>query len=385
MSELHVPAAGGRRAPAPPPEADARRAPAWSPRSPGHAGLSVRGLVVRYDAGRGGATTAVAGVDLDVAVGEVVALLGASGSGKSSLLRAVAGLEPAVAGTIGWDGRDVVGVPVHERGFGLMFQDGQLFPHRSVAGNVAYGLAMAGVPRALRRRRVGELLELVGLPGYGARAVSTLSGGQAQRVALARSLAPAPQLLLLDEPLSALDRGLREHLTGELHDILRATGTTALYVTHDHDEAFTVADRVAVMADGLIAQVAGPGELWRAPVSREVAAFLGYGPFLPAVAAGGLARTVLGPVSVAGERGPVLVGLGPGALHLAEGGAGDGTPLTVAATRFRRGHTEVAVTLPDGQTAVALAGPAAQVGAQVRVRLDPAGVVVVPAGEDARA
>ncbi|MFH5821664.1 ABC transporter ATP-binding protein [Georgenia sp. AZ-5] len=348
-----------------------------------HGGLRVRGLVVRYP-GPGGAepTTAVAGVDLDVAVGEVVALLGPSGSGKSSLLRAVAGLEPVAAGSVSWAGRDLAGVPVHERGFGLMFQDGQLFPHRSVAGNVAYGLAVARVARAERRRRVAELLELVGLAGYGPRPVSTLSGGQAQRVALARALAPAPTLLLLDEPLSALDRGLRERLTGELHDILRATGTTALYVTHDHDEAFTVADRVGVMDRGRLLQVDAPARLWQAPASRDVAAFLGYGPFLPARVTGRVARTAIGeaplPAGAAAE-GDALLGLGPTALHVDEEDPA-GVLAPVVATRFRRGRTEVDVVLPDGQRATALAGVSLPDGDRVRLRLDPAGVVVLPHG-----
>ncbi|MPV36442.1 ATP-binding cassette domain-containing protein [Georgenia subflava] len=346
-------------------------------------GLSVRDLVVRYEGPGRGWTTAVDRVDLDVADGEVLALLGPSGSGKSSLLRAVAGLEPPAAGSVTWSGRDVTSVPVHRRGFGLMFQDGQLFPHRSVAGNVAYGLVMAEVPRAERGRRVELLLETVGLAGYGSRAVSTLSGGQAQRVALARALAPAPQLLLLDEPLSALDRGLREHLTGELHDVLRSTGTTALYVTHDHDEAFTVADRVAVMVDGRLAQVDSPGRLWHAPVSREVAAFLGYGPFLAAEVRGDAAHTLLGPVPVREPiAGPVVVGVGPSALQVVTGEGwtgGDDLDVPVVATRFVRGRTEVDVTLPDGSAATAVAPGATAVADRAQVRLDPDAAVVVPA------
>ncbi|WP_146899838.1 ABC transporter ATP-binding protein [Cellulomonas aerilata] len=244
-------------------------------------GLRVRDLVVRYDDGGAGVTTAVAGVSLDVAPGEVVALLGPSGCGKSSLLRAVAGLEPPAAGTVSWDGADLADVPVHRRGFGLMFQEGQLFAHRDVAHNVAYGLQMAGVPRGERTRRVADGLRAVGLDGYGRRAVSTLSGGEQQRVALARALAPAPQLLLLDEPLSALDRALRERLAADVRSTLVATGTTALFVTHDHDEAFTVADRVAVMSAGRILRIDTPARLWRRPGSRAVAEFLGYRAFVP--------------------------------------------------------------------------------------------------------
>ena len=241
---------------------------------PAPEGLSVRGVRVVYRGARGGApVTAVDGVDLDVARGQTVALLGASGCGKSSLLRAVAGLEDLAGGTIAWDGRDVVRVPVHKRGFGLMFQDGQLFPFRDVAGNVAYGLT--GVPRPERRARVEEMLELVGLPGYGPRDVTTLSGGQAQRVALARSLAPEPRLLLLDEPLSALDRALREQLVVDLRDILARQGTTALYVTHDHGEARAVADRVGVMEAGRLLRIDAPEALWAHPGGEAVARFLG--------------------------------------------------------------------------------------------------------------
>jgi thiamine transport system ATP-binding protein len=157
-----------------------------------------------------------------------------------------------------------------------MFQDGQLFPHRDVASNVAFGLRMAGVDKRVRAERTTELLELVGLAGYGRRDVATLSGGEQQRVSLARSLAPAPRLLLLDEPLSSLDRTLRERLGADLRDILTATGTTALYVTHDHDEAFTVADRVGVMVAGRLLQVDIPQRLWQQPVDESVARFLGY-------------------------------------------------------------------------------------------------------------
>lgn len=208
-------------------------------------GLLVTDAVVSYVTASG-PVTAVDHVNLEVAPGEIVALLGASGSGKSSLLRAIAGLEPLAGGRITWDGLDLTGLPVHRRGFGMMFQDAQLFPTMNVGGNVAYGLH--GRPAAERQARVAELLELVGLPGYGRRRVTELSGGQAQRVALARSLAPQPRLLLLDEPLSALDRALRERLVEDLGVVLRATHTTAVYVTHDQDEAFTLADRVVVLA-----------------------------------------------------------------------------------------------------------------------------------------
>jgi thiamine transport system ATP-binding protein len=323
-------------------------------------GLAVRGAVVRY-----GATTAVAGVDLEVADGEIVALLGPSGCGKSSLLRAVAGLEPLASGTVAFDGDDLAGVPVHRRGFGLLFQDGQLFAHRDVARNVAYGLETARVPRGERQARVRELLDDVGLRGYGGRAVSTLSGGERQRVALARALAPRPRLLLLDEPFSALDRGLRERLAVEVRDVLRATGTTAILVTHDHDEAFTMADRVGVMQAGRILQVAPAEELWRAPASREVASFLGYQAFIPRDEGGWLA-------------------VGPSGLRVTADDADGAMPAAVVGTAFRRGRTEVTVDLDLGEGSrrlVALldAGAAVPaVGTKAPVAVDNAGCAVVP-------
>lgn len=346
-------------------------------------GLQVCGAVVRYEDG----PTAVDGVSLNVPAGEVLALLGPSGCGKSSLLRAVAGLEPLRAGELRWDGQDITAVPVHERGFGLMFQDGQLFPHRDVAGNIAYGLVMAGVPRHDRTARVDALLELVGLAGYGTREVTTLSGGQRQRVALARALAPRPRLLLLDEPLSALDRGLREHLAGELRDILAVAGATAVYVTHDQDEAFTVAGRVAVMDAGRLLQVDTPERLWRAPAGERVARFLGYGPVLDGVRDGVSVRTAVGPVPLdAGDRtalaaGRVRVALGPRALVADP----DGPRLPVTGWRLRRGDVEIDVEVPGGATATMLLPGAADVAVPeaVTVRIDPAGVALLPAGAGA--
>lgn len=361
-------------------------------------GLDVRGLVVRYGPG----APAVDHVDLHIGSGTVLALLGPSGCGKSSLLRAVAGLEPPAAGTVGFDGADVGRVPVHLRRFGLLFQDGQLFPHRDVAGNIAYGLAMTGVPRRQRAGRVTELLDLVGLPGYGGRQVTTLSGGEQQRVALARALAPAPRLLLLDEPLSALDRSLRERLAGELRRILTEAGTTALYVTHDHDEAFTVADEVAVMSAGRMLQHGTPGEVWRSPASEEVARFLGYGPVLTgrieedvlvtevgrvpleAVRRAGSATVDSatgasvdpGAVLVSGEpTSTVRLALAPGALREVDDG-GEGTELPILTQRFRRGETETDVRLPSGGTAV-VRGVLLDTGV-ARVRLDPRRVVLLP-------
>ncbi|MGA0782792.1 MAG: ABC transporter ATP-binding protein [Ilumatobacteraceae bacterium] len=188
-------------------------------------------------------------VSLAVSAGEVVAVFGPSGSGKSTLLRAVAGLVEVESGRLVIDGVDVTGVPTHRRRVGMVFQDEQLFPHRDVAGNVAFGLEMAGVERRERESRVEELLSAVGLDGFGDRDVSTLSGGEAKRVALARSLAPRPAVLLADEPLTGLDADLHDRLAVEVGAVLRESGTTTLWVTHDRAEAALVADRSVSLAD----------------------------------------------------------------------------------------------------------------------------------------
>ena len=325
-------------------------------------GLAIRDAVVRY-----GPTVAVDGISLDVAPGEVVALLGASGSGKSSLLRAVAGLEPLAEGTVSWDGTDLTAVPVHRRGFAMMFQDGQLFPHLSVAGNVGY--ALAGREPGERDRKVGELLDLVGLAGYGRRPVTALSGGQAQRVALARSLAAQPRLLMLDEPLSALDTGLREHLLGVLDTTLQATGTPALYVTHDQDEAFAIADRVAVLAGGRLLQVDDPATLWRRPADAEVAGFLGYRLLLDA----GQAATLGWPSPVPGR-----IAVGPDGLVADPAGV----EVPVIGVRPRRGGTEFSVTVPGGglgRVRTRELSTHTDHRTTIAVRLDPAGCVVLAA------
>ncbi len=212
-------------------------------------GLHVTDLTVVYP---GAQEPAVDSVSLAVKRGETVALLGPSGCGKSTLLAAIVGIIAPDAGTVEFDGEDVTHVPIHRRGFGLVFQDGQLFPHRTVAGNVAFGLEMAKMPVTQRDERVSELLELVGISQYKDQPVAKLSGGERQRVALARSLAPRPRLLLLDEPLSSLDAELRSRLAGEMRDILTRTGTTAILVTHDQTEANAIASEVHRMEAGRI-------------------------------------------------------------------------------------------------------------------------------------
>lgn len=229
-----------------------------------------------------GAKRALSGVSFQVAKGEIVAVLGPSGCGKSTLLAIVAGLEKPDRGGVCWDGQALDDLPTHLRGFGLMFQDFALFPHQNVFENVAFGLRMrqAGVSEV--RRRVSEILDLVGLPGFEKRDVNSLSGGEAQRVALARSLAPQPRLLMLDEPLGSLDRNLRERLLVDLGGILRASQQTALYVTHDQEEAFTIADRIVLMESGRVVQTGTPTELYREPKTVFAARFLGLENLMPA-------------------------------------------------------------------------------------------------------
>lgn len=229
---------------------------------------------------RFGDLLAVDEVSLGLPEGEVLAVLGPSGCGKSTLLRAIAGLEELADGTVSLDGKDLADVPTHRRGFALMFQDGQLFRHLNVAGNIAYPLRLRGLDRSETNARVIDLLETVGLLDYGDRDVTTLSGGEQQRIALARCLAAEPRVLLLDEPLSALDRSLRERLAGDLRSILTTTRTTALLVTHDHDEAFTLADRMAVMLEGQVVQQGATQTVWTEPGNRQVAEFLGFTAFL---------------------------------------------------------------------------------------------------------
>lgn len=243
--------------------------------------------------------------------GEIVCLLGPSGCGKTTLLRIVAGLEAPDAGRVRFAGQDMAQVPAHRRNFGFMFQEYALFPHQDVASNVAFGLRMQRRPRAEIARRVQEVLALVALEGYERRRVIELSGGEQQRVALARSLAPGPRLLMLDEPLGALDRALREQLMNELRTILKRVGVTALYVTHDQEEAFALADRILIMRarpeageGGWIEQDGAPAHVYRYPATPYVAQFLGFKNLLPGVTrtvntgASALVETALGLLEV---------------------------------------------------------------------------------------
>ena len=281
--------------------------------------LTIRDLSVAYDD-----VPAVRGVSLEVPDGQVLAVLGPSGCGKSTLLRGVAGLEQAT-GEVAWDGEDVSRLPTHRRGFALMFQDGQLFDHLTVARNVGYALRLRRAGRAEERRRVEELLALVGLDGYADRLPRTLSGGERQRVALARSLAHQPRLLLLDEPLSALDAGLRRRLASDLRHILVRSGSTAVMVTHDHEEAFTVADRLAVMRDGLLVQEGPIDAVWRSPVDAGTALFLGYARVLRGPAAAAV-------LAAAGAPDAAAVAVRRSALRVDDAGALTGRVVSLRST-----------------------------------------------------
>ncbi|MBM7518097.1 ABC transporter ATP-binding protein [Nocardioides nitrophenolicus] len=327
--------------------------------------LELQGVTVAFDG-----SVAVDAVDLAVADGHVLAVLGPSGCGKSTLLRAVAGLEPLAAGRIAWDGADLAGVPTHRRCFALMFQDGQLFDHLTVARNVGYARRLQGASRAVVRAEVDDLLELVGLAGYADRLPRTLSGGERQRVALARSLAARPRLLLLDEPLSALDAGLRGRLATDLRRILTESGTTALLVTHDQDEAFAIADRLAVMRAGRIVQEGETGAVWTHPADPDTALFLGYARVLEPSAATALLGRPTGRVA-----------LRPTAL-LAAPDLDTGHPATVVGFRPTSdgGRLVVAVDGVGELDAVGVPGWVTEPGRRVVVRVEQHGIADLPGG-----
>ena len=336
--------------------------------------LQVEQAVVRF-----GAATAVDGVDLTVGTGETVAILGPSGCGKTTLLRAIAGLQPLAAGRICWDGADLASVPPHRRRFGLMFQEYALFPHRDVAGNVAFGLRMAGVGGDERRRRVDEVLDLVGLAELRDRRVNGLSGGEQQRVALARALAVEPRLLMLDEPLGALDRPWRERLLREIRSLLERAHLPGLYVTHDHEEAFALAERIVVMRAGRVVQAGAAAEVWRHPVDEWTAAFLGFGSAVDAVHRPDGLVTPWGIIPCAAPASTtvdVRVVLRPDAVRLDASGpvagkvvyrafAGDRAELTVEA-----GGVTIRVRVPDRD--------APETGAAIRLAIDDRAVLVYP-------
>ena len=318
------------------------------------AGLSVRGLSHSYAARR-----VLKDINLEVAPGEILCLLGPSGCGKTTTLRLIAGLEELQTGLISWN--DVVladdcgSVPPEKRQVSLLFQDFALFPHLSVAQNVAFGLEALGRPASEVRSRVDEMLALVQLSHLRDRRSSALSGGQQQRVALARALAPRPRILLLDEPLSALDLKLRKDMQAELKRLQRETGLTFIFVTHDQDEALTMSDRIAVMEGGRLQQVAAPRALYDTPANRFVAGFIGDTNFLKGLALpevvvlGGQAPVMLS--AAAGFVGPVTVLIRPEQVIIGRA-APDSVVLTgrVEDLVFSGTDTHVRLSLPTGET-----------------------------------
>lgn len=333
--------------------------------------LEVADATVRF-----GSASVLTDVHLDVAQGEVLAILGPSGAGKSTVLRAIAGLQALAAGRILIDGVDCTDTPPHRRGVGLMFQDHVLFPHLDVGANVAFGLRMQGRASTDRTRRVSQLLELVGLSGTQRRPIQTLSGGEQQRVALARSLAPEPRVLLLDEPFGALDGPLRERLLSEVRQLIARLGLTVVAVTHDQLEAFALADRLVVMDGGRVLQSGTPSAVWRAPGTARIAHLLGFTNVAPARAEGGRLLTPwgdLGPTQ--GEIGAVL--LRPRCLHVDPLGSIDAEVLT---TTFAGDVTRVRVAVvgaPPLDLEIS-GGDAPRIGAAVRLRVGEGAVCTLP-------
>jgi len=309
--------------------------------------LALEGVSKRYAADR---PPAVDGLSLAVEQGEILALLGPSGCGKTTTLRLIAGFEAPDAGRIVLRGSVVTDagrlVPPEERGVGMVFQDYALFPHLTVADNVGFGLRR--LDRAARAPRIAQVLELVGLQGYADRYPHELSGGQQQRVAVARALAPAPALVLLDEPFSSLDADLRSQMRDEVEKILRTTGTTAIFVTHDQEEAFTLADRVGVLSEGRLLQLGTPEGIYHHPASQFVAEFVGAADFLPGlVTSEGIVTEVgifanTGQLEV-GERVEVMIRPDDITFVPARDGAG-----VITRRYFRGSETLYCIRLPSG-------------------------------------
>ncbi len=348
-------------------------------------GLRLEGVGKSY-----GAVVAVRDVDLELPQGKLVCLLGPSGCGKTTLLRLIAGLEPPTAGRILLDGEDLTGTPAHKRGFGMVFQSLALFPHLSVGGNIAYGLAVRGVDKAARRRRVAELLDLVRLPGVADRQISQLSGGQRQRVAIARALALDPKLFLLDEPLSALDAKLREAMQVELRQLQQRLGISTIVVTHDQREAMTMADIVVIMEHGRVQQVAAPLDSYRAPANAFVADFIGISNLIAGTVADGGAVEVGGGRRIRVEALPrqaargdaITLSVRPEEVRVRPGGEAGENRLTGTVGFIRELGASVEITVRcDSVDILAVTTPRerprADVGDEVSVELPAAACVVL--------
>lgn len=355
--------------------------------------LEVRDIHISFDQ-----TEVLHGVSFEVEAGQIACLLGPSGCGKTTLMRVVAGLEKADQGQVFFEGRNLDDVPVHQRGFGLMFQEFALFPHKDVYENVVFGLRMAGWDPVKAQARVGEVLRLVGMAHFEERDVTELSGGERQRVALARSLAPSPRLLMLDEPLGSLDRILRDRLMVELRHILKNVGLTALYVTHDQEEAFAVADRVLVMRAGQIVQRGTPEEVYRRPATPFVARFLGLTNLIPGQVAATeplCVETPIGRLQLSPDGDGPAVEIGDhvtvlarpeAALLLAPGTYADNIVEGSLTDRsFRGGHYRVVVKLMKGSElsfTLAPDAPVPKLDAPVRLALRRQALTLLPDREE---
>ena len=329
-----------------------------------------------------GTTRVLEPIDLHIEAGETVVLLGPSGCGKTTTLRLIAGLEtPDAGGCVRFGERDVTHLPIEKRNVGMVFQSYALFPNMSVAENVGYGLKIRGIAAAERRRRVDQMLEMMRIAELRDRAIGQLSGGQRQRVALARAIAVEPDVLLLDEPLTALDAKLREALRVEIDSLLRRLGITAVYVTHDQAEAMALGDRIVVMSKGRIAQIGSPREIWFNPADRFVAEFIGTTTPLPGRIEAGVLNIAGATLPWAGLDGAVDVVIRPDAAMIANGTAEPGRfDAKVEAAQFLGDRTRLAVTVAGGQLVTFDLGardtPA--IGATVALTLDPAALIVLP-------
>ncbi len=331
-----------------------------------------------------GPVQALDGLNLTLAPGELVSLLGPSGCGKTTALRILAGLDDATSGKVLVDGKDLSRVPANKRDMGMVFQAYSLFPHMTTRQNVEFGLKLRKISSAERRSRAIEMLELVGLAAQSERYAHQLSGGQQQRVALARALAFEPSVLLLDEPLSALDAKVRAQLRDEIRRVQREVGTTTLFVTHDQEEALAMADRVGVMRSGRLEQIAPPQELYSSPTSQFVAEFVGLTNRLPAIVSGGRAR-------VAGMEVPTLDGsvregtgmalVRPESAHVKAAAAGHSGNGRVTTTSFLGAISRLHIDMDDDTRLIAQVprsiGGAVAPGDRVEVVIDPAPVLVV--------
>jgi ABC-type Fe3+/spermidine/putrescine transport system ATPase subunit len=341
--------------------------------------LSLVGVTRRFGALTSGGTPAVDSLTLDVQQGELLALVGASGSGKTTTLRIIAGHEVPDEGRVLLDGRDITSLAPRHRGFGMVFQHYALFPHMTVGENVAFGLEARGVPKAERRGRAARALTSVGLANAGPRQVQSLSGGEQQRVALARALIIEPKVLLLDEPLSNLDPTLRRATRDELRAMLHRLAVTAVFVTHDQEDAFAVADRVALLERGRLLQVGRPEELYDRPATRSVAEFIGRATLVPARLNGGVAREVLAAMPNSGVRSTSMHAvLRPDALDMVAPPAPGDWPGTIVERRFAGALLAYRVKLADGvEVEVHTTERGREIGEAVGVRVSREPVAVV--------